>query len=319
MQRATSVRFTPGIVRTLHAARRAAAQLAVGVALFGACDVRTAGTAGAPATIATADTANLEIIDAHTHTDFTGKPERTSGIPVTEAEYFREMLEAGVVGAVAHTQQDGSGYADLRAHNVISCGGVGARVDVARIESGLRSHKYGCIKIYLGYVHQWAYDKAYEPAYVLAEKYDVPVVFHTGDTYSTTGKLKYSDPLTIDEVAVDHPKVNFVIAHAGNPWIESAAEVAYKNPNVYLDGSAFLIGDLGKEPQEKVDEYVVRPVKWIFGYVEDPKKLMFGTDWPLTEMKPYVDAFKRAIPPEHWKAVFHDNAARVFHFPPKNP
>jgi hypothetical protein len=55
--------------------------------------------------------------------------------------------------------------------------------------------------------------------------------------------VKFSHPLTIDEVAVDHPDITFVIAHAGNPWIESAAEVAYKNPNVYLDGSAFVIGD----------------------------------------------------------------------------
>jgi predicted TIM-barrel fold metal-dependent hydrolase len=116
----------------------------------------------------------------------------------------------------------------------------------------------------------------------------------------------------VDEVSVDHRKVNFVIAHCGNPWIESAAEVAYKNPNVYLDGSALLIGDLETMPPEKVDEYVVRPLRWIFGYVEDPTKLMFGTDWPLTSVKPYLKAFQQAIPREHWKAVFHDNALRVF-------
>lgn len=254
----------------------------------------------------------LQIIDAHTHTDFTGKLERTSHIPITEAEYFRQWKEAGITGAVAHTHEDGTGYADLRAHNVVTCGGTGAKVDVKRIEDGLKSGKYGCIKIYLGYVHQWAYDKNYEPAYRLAEKYGVPVVFHTGDTYSIKGKIKYSDPLTIDEVAVEHPKVTFVIAHCGNPWIESAAEVAYKNPNVYLDGSAFLIGNLTQTPPEKVDHYVTRPLAWIFGYLEDPTKLMFGTDWPLTDIKSYVEAFKRAIPREYWKAVFHDNAARIF-------
>jgi uncharacterized protein len=176
----------------------------------------------------------------------------------------------------------------------------------------LKSGRFACIKIYLGYVHQFAYDKNYEPAYKLAEKYNVPVVFHTGDTYSTEAKLKYSDPLTIDEVAVDHPKVTFVIAHCGNPWIESAAEVAYKNPNVYLDGSAFLIGDLSKTKPETIDTYLVHPIAFVFGYVDDPKKLMFGTDWPLVGMKQYVDAFKRAIPKEYWQAVFHDNAARVF-------
>jgi uncharacterized protein len=255
------------------------------------------------------------IIDAHTHTRFSGEPERTSKIPMTEEQYLKEWKEAGVVGAISHTSESGEGYVDeLRAHNVIFCAGTGPSVDVMRIEEGLQSGKFGCIKIYLGYVHQWAYDQAYEPAYKLAEKYGVPVVFHTGDTYSTTAKLKYADPLTIDEVAVDHPGVNFVIAHCGNPWIESAAEVAYKNPNVYLDGSAFMIGNLTGRSKETIDEHVVKPISWIFGYVEDPSKLMFGTDWPLTNIASYVDAFKRAIPREHWKAVFHDNAARVFKF-----
>jgi hypothetical protein len=255
----------------------------------------------------------LQIIDAHTHTHFTGELERTSKIPVTQEQYLKEWKAAGVVGAISHTSESGEGYVDgLRAHNVIFCAGIGPKIDVKRIEDGLMSGKFRCIKIYLGYVHQWAYDEAYEPAYKLAEKYDVPVVFHTGDTYSTEAKLKYADPLTIDEVAVDHPKVNFVIAHCGNPWIESAAEVAYKNPNVYLEGSALMIGDLKKRPEETIDRYVVKPISWIFGYVEDPSKLMFGTDWPLTDIASYVDTWKRAIPKEHWKAVFHDNAARVF-------
>jgi hypothetical protein len=254
----------------------------------------------------------LHIIDAHTHAHFGGGLEHTSHIPMTREQYFKEWADAGVTGAVVHTNEEGSDYVDLRAHNVVTCAGTGAKVNVKRIEAGLKSGQYGCIKVYLGYVHQWAYDRNYEPAYKLAEKYHVPVVFHTGDTYSVKGKLKFADPATIDEVAVDHPNVTFVIAHCGNPWIESAAEVAYKNPNVYLDGSAFQIGDLTQTPKEKIDALVVKPLSWIFTYVEDPTKLMFGTDWPLTNIKSYVDAFKRAIPQEHWQAVFHDNAARVF-------
>jgi len=258
---------------------------------------------------------DIPIIDVHTHTSFNGRTQQPRGIPQTEAQYFKEWEEAGVVGAVAHTSISGSNFFNLKSRNVIYCAGVGEQTNTKEIEAGLRAKKYGCIKVYLGYVYRYAYDRLYEPLYKLAEKYDVPVVFHTGDTNSTTAKLKYADPLTIDEVAVDHPKVNFVIAHCGNPWIESAAEVAYKNPNVYLECSALLVGDFEKMDREKVEVFVVRPISWIFGYVEDPKKLMFGTDWPLTPIKPYVEAYKRAIPPEHWKAVFHDNAVRVFKFP----
>ena len=258
--------------------------------------------------------AQIPIIDVHTHTDFSGGVEPLTKRPKTREQYFNEWREAGVVGAVAHTTSSGGEYSDLKQSNVIHCGGVGDRIDLRRIEGGLKSGRYRCIKIYLGYTYRYAYDRLYEPVYRLAQKYDVPVVFHTGDTYSPKGKLKYADPLTIDEVAVDHPKVRFVIAHCGNPWIESAAEVAYKNENVFIECSAMLTGDLSKAPAEKVEAYVVRPIAWIFGYLENPQKMMFGSDWPLVSIKPYVEAYKRAIPKEHWQAVFHDNAARVFKF-----
>lgn len=272
--------------------------------LLGAC--HASGPAGWPGA------GDGPILDAHVHTRFDGQPERSSGIPYTRQELLRQMHAAGVVAAIAHTDEDGGGYSDMAADCVLHCAGIGARVDVARIEEGLRRGQYRCIKIYLGYVHQFAHDPAYEPAYQLAQKYDVPVVFHTGDTYSHRAKLKYADPLTVDEVAVDHPRVRFVLAHAGNPWFQSAAEVAYKNPNVYLDGSALVIGRLHEIPRSVLDSYLVRPLAWVFGYLEDPSKLLYGSDWPLVDMAAYAAAFRRAIPKEHWRAVLYDNAARLF-------
>ncbi len=258
-------------------------------------------------------TAPLKIIDAHVHTRFSGESDESSGITVTREGFVNEMKQAGVVGAVSHAPKDSTAdLPDLGANGVIHCAGIGDSWNNANVEAGLKSGKFRCIKIYLGYTYRYAYDPLYKPVYLLAQKYDVPVVFHTGDTYSRDGKLKYADPLTIDEVAVENRGVRFVIAHIGNPWIESAAEVAYKNPNVYLDGSALLIGNLDSIPEEKLDQYVVKPLAWVFGYVEDPGKLMYGSDWPLTPMASYIRVFKKAIPKEHWNAVFHDNAAKVF-------
>jgi hypothetical protein len=257
----------------------------------------------------------LRIIDVHTHTRFSGEIVQATGVPNTRERYFQELRDAGVVGAVSHSSRDGAGDVDLRSHHVLHCAGLDDRVDARGLEADLKSGKFGCIKIYLGYVHQFASHPSYEPAYRLAERYDVPVVFHTGDTYSPRAKLKYADPLTIDEVAVDHPRVKFVIAHCGNPWIQSAAEVAYKNPNVYLECSALLTGDMSQRRPQDVEEYVVRPIGWIFGYLEDPTKLMFGTDWPLVAVGPYVEAYKRAIPEKHWDDVFYENALRVFRIP----
>jgi hypothetical protein len=257
--------------------------------------------------------APLPIIDAHVHTRFEGDPEPASGIPRTEETFLAAMDAAGVVGAVSHTDSAGNGYdPDLVARGIIFCAGIGATMDTARIAAGLREGRYRCLKIYLGYVARYPSDPVYEPAYALAARHDVPVVFHTGDTYSADGRLEYAHPLAIDGVAVDHRSVTFVIAHAGYPWYRTAAEVAYKNPNVYIEASAFMVGDPAEVDGAWLEQFVVEPIRWVFGYVEDPTKLMFGSDWPLVDMVGYVDAYKRAIPREYWRAVFHENATRVF-------
>ena len=74
------------------------------------------------------------------------------------------------------------------------------------------------VKLYPGYEPFYPADTKLEPAYKLAEEFDVPVMIHTGYTYSPTGKVKYSHPINVDEVAVDFPKVRFLICHLGNPW-----------------------------------------------------------------------------------------------------
>jgi hypothetical protein len=248
----------------------------------------------------------LDVIDANLVT------KEKDGKPFDKEALLKEMKDAGVVGGVAYLSQEGKGYADLRESKVIHCGTVTGAPDLPELEAGLKSGKYGCLKIYLGFVHKFASDKMYAPIYKLAKKHDVAVAFHTGDTSSAKSKLKYADPLTVDEVATDHPDVRFVLNHCGNPWTQTAAEVAYKNPNVYLECSAMLVGNLDEMPKEKVDEYLVKPISWIFGYVEDPSKILFGSHWPASPIASYLKAYQRAIPKEHWQAVFHDNAAKVF-------
>lgn len=280
------------------------------VVLFGVCGLLWAQK-GASSVSKEADI--LPVIDVHTHTRFDGRIERSSKLPVTREQYEKEWKEAGVVAAISHVGDDERGFnAEMKAKNVFHCYGIEESRDLKRLERGLKSGDFRCIKIYLGYSYKYAYDKYFKPVYQLAEKYDVPVVFHTGDTYSADGKLKFSDPMTIDEVAVDNRKVNFVIAHLGNPWIQTAAEVAYKNPNVYIEASALLIGNLKEISSAGLDRYLIDPIRWSYGYMEDPSKYLYGTDWPLTGMKDYLEAYKKAIPREAWCQVFYENAINVF-------
>ena len=68
-------------------------------------------------------TDDLQIIDAHTHTEFIGDLEKNTGIPRTQEEYFKELKEAHAVGAIAHTAEDGTNYHDLKDYGVVHCGG----------------------------------------------------------------------------------------------------------------------------------------------------------------------------------------------------
>jgi hypothetical protein len=258
------------------------------------------------------------VIDAHVHADFIGTPEVEGGAANGESELREAWRQANVTGAVVHLAR-GSSPPPSVAEGVRYCLGVDATPDAAVLESALATGAVACLKVYLGYVHQYASDPLYAPVYEAARRHGVPVVFHTGDTSSQDAKLKYADPLTIDEVAVDHRDVTFVIAHCGNPWLASAAEVAYKNPNVYLECSALMTGDMAALPADVVRRYVTDAVSWVFGYVEDPTKLMFGSDWPLVTLPSYVRAYAAGVPREHWDAVFYGNAARVFGFGTGSP
>ncbi|HEX4609884.1 MAG TPA: amidohydrolase family protein, partial [Urbifossiella sp.] len=148
-----------------------------------------------------------------------------------------------------------------------------------------------------------------------AARYQIPVMFHTGDTYSPYAKLKYSQPLEVDDVAVDHPDCRFVMCHVGNPWMTDAAEVIYKNMNVWADLSGLLVGDDGVFATEEARELaadLIHEVRRGMKYAERPNRFLYGTDWPLAPMAAYRDFAREAIPPEYHDCVFEENARRLF-------
>jgi predicted TIM-barrel fold metal-dependent hydrolase len=175
-------------------------------------------------------------------------------------------------------------------------------------------------KAYLGYLHFGPEDPNYVPYYKLAAKYHLPVIVHTGDNWSTTAKVKYAHPLRMDEVAVDHPGVRFVLAHFGNPWLIDAAEVVFKNPNVWADLSGLFVGtdqeiqDLlhASKVPDSAPGLVFSELKKAIGYVGDFKRFLYGSDWPLAPMGSYRRLIESLIPKEHHQEVFRTNAEHVF-------
>jgi predicted TIM-barrel fold metal-dependent hydrolase len=190
-----------------------------------------------------------------------------------------------------------------------------------RVEDSLKRGGVVALKAYLGYLHHGPESPGYRPYYRLAAKYNIPVIFHSGDTWSHLAKVKYAHPLHIDEVAVDFPETNFVIAHMGNPWLMDTAEVIYKNnkkgvkENVWADLSALVVGsadDFENYRKQGVLKTVSEDVRKAIEFAERPDRFLFGSDWPLAPMKVYRDFIRELVPGQYHQAVFYDNAKALF-------
>lgn len=159
------------------------------------------------------------------------------------------------------------------------------RTDLFHMEERIRDGVVKGIKLYPGYDQYAINDPSLETVFRIAAKHDVPVMIHCGDTFARNAKVRQAHPLLVDDVAVDYPDVRFVICHLGNPWFQDTAEVLYKNDNVYADISGLVLGNFTYE----FERYLVARVKDMIMYMGNPgKQLMYGTDWPLVEMAPYV-------------------------------
>jgi uncharacterized protein len=181
--------------------------------------------------------------------------------------------------------------------------------DLAALRGFLEAGTIKGLKLYPGYEPFYPADPKLAPAYQLAEEFDVPVMIHTGDTYSPTGRVKYSHPLNVDDAAVDYPKVKFVICHLGNPWFRDCMEVVYKNDNVYTDMSGLTLGDF----TDRFEAYMRQQLKEMILWGVNPRKVLFGTDWPLATMESYLQFMEELkLPPRDKEQMQHRNTAELF-------
>lgn len=184
--------------------------------------------------------------------------------------------------------------------------------DLLALEGFLKKKLIVGIKLYTGYHHFYPNDERCTPIYKLCLRYNVPVIFHSGDTLAgdvRSPKIKYSHPLHIDDVAVDFPDLRIVIAHMGNPWLVDCAEVLYKNPNVYADISGLVVGKSLNTPDGKLAR---RKILELLDYVGE-NKLLYGTDWPLAPMRTYLAFVKSlGLSKKSREQLLYKNATKIF-------
>jgi predicted TIM-barrel fold metal-dependent hydrolase len=94
-----------------------------------------------------------------------------------------------------------------------------------------------------------------------------------------------------------------------------AAEVVYKNMNVWTDLSGLLVGsdeDFADADRAECRREAVERVRKAFSYAERPNRFLYGSDWPLGPMPAYADFIREAIPADFHEMVFRENAQTLF-------
>ena len=149
-------------------------------------------------------------------------------------------------------------------------------------------------------------DRMAYPLYEVIAEAKLPALFHTGQTGVGAGtpggggiRLKYSNPMLLDDVAADFPDMPIVLAHPSFPWQEEALSVATHKPQVYIDLS-------GWSPK------YFPPILVQYANTLLKDKILFGSDYPVIAPERWVQEFEKLpIKPEVRPLIMKMNAAKL--------
>lgn len=144
------------------------------------------------------------------------------------------------------------------------------------------------------------------PLYEVIAECGLPAIFHSGHSGIGSGmpgggglKLKYSNPIYVDDVAADFPDMTLIIAHPSWPWQDEALSVCLHKPNVYID----LSGWSPKYFPEQLVRYANGQLK---------HKMLFGSDFPLITPDRWMKDFNEAnFKPEVRDLILKQNAVEA--------
>jgi uncharacterized protein len=196
-----------------------------------------------------------------------------------------------VIGFTPEVNDFVANYVKEDPKRLIPCGSIHPRHSRNVLADMEQIIRLGIKMIKIHPPHQLLYPNDYlsgvkelEIIYRAAEANGIPVMFHTGTSIFPGARNKYGDPMFVDDVAVDFPKLKILLAHGGRPlWMRNAFFLIRRHPNVFLDISGI--------PPKSLLQYFPR-------LEEIAHKTLFGTDWPgpgVLDIKQNLDDF-RALP-----------------------
>jgi uncharacterized protein len=234
------------------------------------------------------------------------------------AAYYRERNMAAVVFGVDHVggSQEGTPSNEEVAELAAEYSDVlipFASIDPARGREGVDMARrllgeYGMrgVKFHPNIQGFFPDDRAAYPLYEVIAEHSAIALFHSGQTGIGAGtrggggiRLKYSNPMAVDDLAVDFPDMSIILAHPSFPWQDEALSVALHKPNVYID----LSGWSPKYFPPQLVQYANTLLK---------HKVLFGSDYPvITPDRWMADAAAIEIRDHVRPLIYKENAARL--------
>jgi uncharacterized protein len=167
------------------------------------------------------------------------------------------------------------------------------------LERLIEEKRFRGLKLYPSYQQYYPNDAKIYPVYAKAQALKIPVLLHMGSSVFAGSRLKYADPLYLDDVAVDFPELVLIQSHSGRPfWYETASTLARLHANVFMEVAGL--------PPQKLLTYFPE-----LDRLAD--KTIYGSDWPgVPTIRENIQAIRNLDLSEDAKRkILGENAVRL--------
>lgn len=264
----------------------------------------------------------LMIIDSHVHISYLKRREEFSQ---TRDDLLTSMKRNGIdYSIVIPDNLQNSACADLETvigliKNQPKLYMVGTlkvtdidRENVANIDRLFRKKTIKGFKIFPGHDPVYPTDKRWHPIYNLCQKYDFPLIIHTGVNTGNEKCAKYNDPKYIVKIAKLYPKLKIIIVHYFWPKLDYCFSITNNINNIYFDTSALADPEVvsASGGTQKIREVLVKTIK------RKIDSVLFGSDWPMCDTKKHISLIDALpITQEEKKEIFYKNSLKLFKLP----
>ena len=197
--------------------------------------------------------------------------ETTTGLPKVPNDYIAKIVETHPDRLI--------GFASVDPHK--------GHIAVKELDRAIRDLGLKGLKLHQIAQAFYPNDHRFYPIFEKAVELEIPVLFHMGMAAWGAGlpggggaKLKYSQPIYIDDLAADFPELKILAAHPGWPWHEELLAIALHKPNVYFDLSGYA--------PKYIPANVLHYANTLLS-----EKCMFGSDYPYISPKRWLEEFKQ--------------------------